>query len=103
MGCRECAHTRHNAAHVYQYVVMFKPVFCLDRTAPADCVQTLFEAHRLITDGMTEQVTQLEQNMNFLVGTMFLVQVLISVLCALGQNAFNTNYLRQMWYVTAPM
>lgn len=49
------------------------------------------------------QVTQLEQNMNFLVGTMFLVQLLISVLCALGQNAFNTNYLRQMWYVTAPM
>ena len=49
------------------------------------------------------QVTQLEQNMNFLVGTMFLLQVLISVLCALGQNAFNTSRLRQMWYVTAPM
>lgn len=49
------------------------------------------------------QVTQLEQNMNFLVGTMFLLQVFISVLCALGQNAFNTSRLAQMWYVTAPM
>ena len=49
------------------------------------------------------QVTQLEQNMNVLVGIMFLVQVLISVLCALGQNNFNTMYLRDMWYLTAPM
>lgn len=49
------------------------------------------------------QVTQLEQNMNVLVGTMFLVQVLISMLCALGQNSFNAQYLREMWYVTAPM
>ncbi|KAL3133538.1 hypothetical protein ABBQ38_007389 [Trebouxia sp. C0009 RCD-2024] len=49
------------------------------------------------------KVTQLEQNMNFLVGTMFLLQVFISVLCALGQNAFNTSRLAQMWYVTAPM
>jgi hypothetical protein len=41
--------------------------------------------------------------MNVLVGTMFLVQVLISMLCALGQNYFNTQYLQEMWYVTAPM
>ncbi len=41
--------------------------------------------------------------MNVLVGTMFLVQVIISMLCALGQNYFNTQYLQEMWYVTAPM
>ena len=52
---------------------------------------------------MALQVTQLEQNMNVLVGSMFLVQVAISLLCALGQNSFNTTYLREMWYVTAPM
>ncbi|DBB09563.1 hypothetical protein WJX82_007159 [Trebouxia sp. C0006] len=49
------------------------------------------------------KVTQLEQNMNVLAGTMFLVQVIISMLCALGQNYFNTQYLQEMWYVTAPM
>ena len=49
------------------------------------------------------QVTQLEQNMNVLVGIMFLAQVLISMLCALGQNNFNMVYLRDMWYLTAPM
>lgn len=57
------------------------------------CMQRLFSI----------QVTQLEQNMNVLVVSMFLVQVLISMLCALGQNSFNTQYLQEMWYVTAPM
>lgn len=49
------------------------------------------------------QVTQLEQNMNFLVGVMFLVQLIVSLLCALGQASFNTTYLPHMWYVSAPM
>lgn len=49
------------------------------------------------------QVTQLEQNMNFLVGIMFLVQLIVSMLCALGQDSFNASYLPRMWYVSAPM
>lgn len=49
------------------------------------------------------QVTQLEQNMNFLVGLMFLVQILVSLVCAVGQGSFNANNLSLMWYTDAPM
>ena len=49
------------------------------------------------------QVTQLEQNMNFLVGLMFLVQILVSLVCAVGQGSFNAKNLSRMWYIDAPM